>query len=58
MQKIWISARQVGKTAAMDEMERDFIKDHPDAVIVRGDGRIEKPVKAVVIEPKQLTNET
>lgn len=49
--KRWITGgRQAGKTLLAEEMERDFIKDHRDAVIVRytADGVIvEKPVQAI-----------
>lgn len=63
--KRWItSGRQCGKTLQAEQMERDFIIDHPDAVIIRHgkDGTIvEKPISAKVedvpaIEDQRATN--
>jgi len=47
------SGQQMGKTLQAQEMERDFIIDHPDAVIVRyvdGQAIVEKPVQCTVVD--------
>jgi uncharacterized protein YlzI (FlbEa/FlbD family) len=52
-----VSPRQSGKTAFLEKVLTDYIKEHPETVIIRyqnGQVVVEKPVKQVVRKQLRL----
>jgi uncharacterized protein YlzI (FlbEa/FlbD family) len=55
--KFLVSPRQSGKTAFLEKVLTDYIKEHPETVIIRyqnGQVVVEKPVKQVVRKQLRL----
>ena len=55
--KFMVSPRQSGKTAFLEKVLTDYIKEHPETVIIRyqnGQVVVEKPVKQVVRKQLRL----
>ena len=58
--KFLVSPRQSGKTAFLEKVLTDYIKEHPETVIIRyqnGQVVVEKPVKQVVRKQLRLNEE-
>ena len=60
--KRWVTngGRQSGKTVQAEQMERRFLQDYPDAVVIRCTNEgviVEKPVKGRVLPVKQIEHQ-